>query len=427
MKIFLLFIYVITFYAPHAHAMLTVFDKDDWKLGITGFVELDSIYDSTRSFNESPGNTPVSRFGTTNGDNGRTQMSLRNSRLALSLDAPEVDEWKTNGYIETDFLGYDPSAPAVTENAYFTNPTLRLRHAYFSVEKNGWQILAGQTWSLFGWQSGYFLSTVSVAPVAGMLYQRTPRASVIKTIDLGATHSVQTGVSLERPTQRDSTVPNVQAALKWMFAGRKSAYATPTGWDPRGVPMSVEVSGTFREYEFSNTIHQSGEAIATDIQIPILESHDKDLSNSITLTGEFTYGTGYGDEFSNWTGGLPQLSTASNPPATTNLDPGLGGATQAGGFALVDLQTFNGQLQYFLNNTQWFTIGYAQLSSSNMAQFIPSAGIYDKTEVYFVNAAHDFTPHVRVALEAAQFVTHYLSDLSRARDNRVILSGFFRF
>ncbi len=47
-----------------------------------------------------------------NGANGRTQFSVRNSRLAFSLEAPEMDSWKSKGYFEFDLLGFDPTPGA---------------------------------------------------------------------------------------------------------------------------------------------------------------------------------------------------------------------------------------------------------------------------------------------------------------------------
>src|ERR1700679_3151259 len=90
-----------------AHAAQTLLDKDDWHIQLSGFVEFDSITDTTRSLLETPGNTPIDRAGTFNGSNGRTQFSIRNSRFALDVNAPPVDGVKSRGYLEMDFLGYD--------------------------------------------------------------------------------------------------------------------------------------------------------------------------------------------------------------------------------------------------------------------------------------------------------------------------------
>ena len=80
---------------PAAHANVNIVDKDDWKIGIGGFMESDMIFDSTRSLLESPGNSPIDLHGTPAGDHGRTQGSVRNSRVLLDVRAPAYEGWNS--------------------------------------------------------------------------------------------------------------------------------------------------------------------------------------------------------------------------------------------------------------------------------------------------------------------------------------------
>src|SRR6516165_9366635 len=91
------------FAAVPSHAALTLLDKDQWKVTFGGFVEVDGIYDSTRSFTEVIGSGPVARQddATGNGVNSRAQASVRNTRLAFGIEAPEYEGMKSKGYIET--------------------------------------------------------------------------------------------------------------------------------------------------------------------------------------------------------------------------------------------------------------------------------------------------------------------------------------
>src|ERR1035441_6279784 len=156
--------------------------KQSLQVEVHGFAETDMIGDTTQSFNETVGNSAVKFPGTYAGNNGWTQFSLRNSRLSFLAQASEIDGWKTKGYIEADFLGYDPgpgfgaTTPASNnlatnnnEYKFYTQPTFRLRHAYMDAQKDGWEILAGQWWTLFGWNMDYVLASVSVQPVMGTL------------------------------------------------------------------------------------------------------------------------------------------------------------------------------------------------------------------------------------------------------------------
>jgi hypothetical protein len=147
---------------------VTLVEKDEWKVNLGGFVELDNIYDSTRSLPETLGNAPINRPSTVKGDTPQTQISVRHSRFSFTILAPNFNEWKSKAYLEMDFLGYNPSpstsAPTNSESSFYTTPTMRLRHGYMALEKSGWTLLLGQSWSFFGWDPYYVLSTVSPSP-----------------------------------------------------------------------------------------------------------------------------------------------------------------------------------------------------------------------------------------------------------------------
>jgi hypothetical protein len=430
-------------------ASQTLLDKDDWQIKLSGFIEFDSITDSTRSLVETPGNTPISPSGSFNGSNGRTQFSIRNSRFALDVAAPMVDGMKSRGYLEMDFLGYDNSPPSVSEAAFFNNPTLRVRHAYIETEtSNSWKFLAGQTWEILGWQPYYFLNTVDVSPVVGELYGRTVQAHALKTAqfnDIG----FQAMIGASRPPQRDSSYPALDGGLRFTYEGRKSGFVGGATGRQRTQPMSIAVSGTFREIEVPNfggvsagSANYPGGGIAINAMLPLLASSDgKDVSHTLSLSGEFTSGTGYGDEFVSWTGNTASpLTSASKGSASTlvaagtplNLDGGIGDFDSSAVFHLVHLTSFNTQLQYTLNETNWIDVGYAQLYSSNIDSLttngVTSSGNipYNREQVAFANLFHDFTSQIRVGVEYDFTQTSY-GDGEMGRNNRYQASAWFFF
>ena len=433
-----------------ALANVTLLDQNDWKVLMGGFVELDMIYDSTRSYTEVVGNNPIAKSGTMNGDNGRTQFSDRNTRFDFTILPPLVGSWKTKGYLEFDLLGYEASvaqsaASAVTEQSYFSNPTVRMRHAYFTAESEGWQILAGQTWTLFGWQPYYVMTTDSVAPIPGELYERTAQLTGSKTLQFAGENTLQIALQAARPLQRDSLIPDINGGLRFTFPGRKSGFVAPYA-DIKTEPMSVAVSGTVRQIEiFNNSAGTTSAqtvlnpaAIAVNGMIPILASSDgSDVGNTLSFSGEFSTGTGYGDALSGWTGGLTGFTapTTAGPAATnaanTNLDGGEVGFDSSGNTpTLVHFQTFTLQLQYHLPTsfTSFVDLGYAQLYSNNVSAFpnTPTNSLYDRTEGYFANFFHDFSKQIRAAVGFYHFDTHYITG-EQPLDNRIQLSGWFRF
>src|SRR5208282_2994988 len=110
------------------------------------FAELDYIFDtevtgmqeniSNKALPIYPGTAAQQSLA---GQTAQTQFSPRNSRIDF-LAHTTVDGWATKGYIEADFLGVANSAEA---NLY-TAPTLRIRHCYTDLQKDGWDIMAGQ-------------------------------------------------------------------------------------------------------------------------------------------------------------------------------------------------------------------------------------------------------------------------------------------
>lgn len=439
---------------PAAKAAVTIMDKDDWKINMYGFVETDVINDSTRSFTEVIGNAPVGRSGTFVGDNGRTAFSDRNSRLGFAVLAPEQDGWKTKGVLELDFFGYNPAPPgpangANSEAAFYQNPTPRIRHAYMSAESNDWQYLAGQTWSLFGWQPYYFPTLITISPAPGELFQRNLQLTALKALTFGDSNKIQLAGSLERPAQRDSGMPNLTIGARWSLDSYRSGYAATTG-DLKSEPLSVGLSGKFTQFtsaqsttSTSSMSHINGSAFAADILVPLIPNSDpKDKGNSLTLTGEFSAGKGYADSLPNWTGGFTSFTATdagASVAARTNLDAGFGGFTDAAGnnFDLIQLQTWNVSLQYVLPSTwkSWMTLGFTETQAVNMGQFNFSkstaagngTGVYDKSQLYFINFMHDLTNQIRVGLEYSHEGTHYFTDGENDKNDRYQFSAYYRF
>jgi len=426
------------FISSQALSAVTLLDQNEWKFLVSGFLETDMTSDSVRSFTEVMGNNPVDRSNTFAGSNGRTQFSVRNSRLAFTVLPPVQDDWKSKGYFEFDFLGYDPAPPTNSEASFATNPTLRMRHGYLNLEKNGWSIFAGQTWSLFGWEPSYVVTTVSVPPAPGIIYQRTPELMVIQKIALSESENLQWGGAIARPSQRDSQTPNLDFGARLTSSRRSSGFASASG-DVSNEAMSLALTGTRRDFTTPDSAavtsaqtHHVGNALAVDFLFPLIASHDGAIENTLTWTGEYSTGDGYGDAFPSWTGNLAALPAAGLGVSNeTNLDAGQGGFDASGDFHLVKLQTWNTQLQYHLPSSwhAFVTVGYTELRSNNakdLSPIVATKTIYDQSHLTFLNIFHDCTKQIRVGLEYAEMSTHYIDDVQPI-DHRYQISTFFRF
>jgi hypothetical protein len=424
-----------------AIANVVLYEKETVKFYTGGYAALDMFSDTTQGIEEIVGSTPVARPGTVAGETGRTIFSSRSSRFALGVMTSR-GSLKTKAHIEADFLGYQPPVGGgVNEAGYYQNPTLRLRHAYFLAEDQGWSILAGQYWSLFGWQMDYITRTVSLPPMTGTLFARTPQLTVMKQLSSSDYSSVTFAVSAARPVQRDSQIPNFDGGIKFAFSGRQAPYSLSNG-DLKLAATSVAVTGTFRQLSHPSvaggktiSLHKKVSALAVDFILPILTAEsEKDFGNSLVLAGEYTIGSGHGDYFPRWTGNLanpnasqPQGATIQQPFVDTGVE---GFANADNSLQPVTLKTWNVNLQYHLpaGLDAWATIGAAELAAPNAKDLKANGStvVYDRQRGAYANLVYNFSPEIRVGLEYALMQTRYVDAVS-AQNHRVQITTWYRF
>ncbi|HXR97657.1 MAG TPA: hypothetical protein VN709_07420 [Terriglobales bacterium] len=109
-----------------------------------GFLDFTTVYRSTNvgsgigtNFAGIPYNNTVA------GRLTELRESAQNSRLTLKVSGVH-DGTDYYGYLETDFLGNQPSNVAVSSNS----DTVRMRVYFVDARHGGWEMLAGQDWSL---------------------------------------------------------------------------------------------------------------------------------------------------------------------------------------------------------------------------------------------------------------------------------------
>lgn len=445
-----------------------------WSTTFYGFVEADSIVDTTQSFSDVAGNGPVARpsphplpppaiQSNYAGDNGRTQFGIRNSRFGFRMRAPETHGVRTSGTLEIDFLGSQApiaytsdTAYRQSESSFFTNPTLRARHAFLKLETPVVDVLLGQTWALFGFQPFYQPNTVEIQGVPGEIYSRTPQIRFSKTLKTSAV-SLEMALAANRPAMRDSMVPVGEAGArlaieKWR--GMKTNGATAT----QLVPASIAVSVDGRQYvvpEFQplpkNNVNRTSGAIAFDAFVPVIPAREDKRGNALSLTGQVSTGSGYADVFTNLTGGLsmPHVpnTTGLNPPPVypQNVDDGLLVYDLSGQLHPIQWTSFLIGAEYYLpglDGKAWLSANYSRMVSPNShfyarppsntlpdpqsAYFVPAEQVRDSLDWFDVNVFADVTSAARLGFEYANFHDHYVDGVS-AIDHRFQLSGFFLF
>ena len=440
-----------------------------WATTIYGFVEGDAIYDTTESFNDLAGGAQVARPSgqpppppapqvTYAGNHGRTQISVRNSRLGLRLRVPATDAVHVSAMIETDLLGNQPTG--VSEGSFFTSPTLRLRHAMFRVETPWLDLLVGQYWHLFGWQSVYHPNTVEIQGVPGQLYARTPQVRISKKLE-GPSVTLEAALAVMRPPARDSQVPEGEGGLRLSvnrWTGMHTAGATGGGI----MPLSIAVTGDYRHFEVPEAdtlvpgaaVVKDVSSVAGDIFVPVLPATEGDRSNALSITGEVVYGYGIADMYTGLASGvqfpsIPNM-TGLNPVPTwpQNVDSGLVDFDiSPGGFALHGIQWTSAivGVEYYLprlDGKAWISANYSHMESSNASHFArPLTQAPNPLQFYFVTSQAQvrqgedwadlnffFEPlvSVRVGIEGAAFFDHYVDGVT-ATNYRGQVSGWFLF
>src|ERR1039457_2878346 len=113
-----------------------------------GFMDMTSVTRSTNTGSGIGTNFGSIPYGNTQtGSIGESRLSIQNSRIGMRVDTG-FNDYKVMGYWESDFLGQLGNPPnggiAVTSNSY----VFRMRLYWVDVQKNGWEFLAGQPWSL---------------------------------------------------------------------------------------------------------------------------------------------------------------------------------------------------------------------------------------------------------------------------------------
>jgi hypothetical protein len=422
-----------------------------WATTLYGFVDVDSIFDTSRSFNDLEGTAPVARPGSVAGENARFTFGARNSRVGLRMKAPEFGGGvRASAQLEMDFLGTqlpvgNGNAYNGTEAAFLTNATFRIRHMNFKVETPVVDILMGQYWQLFGWQPLYQPNTVELQGVPGELYARTPQLKISKTVKA---HPItfEVAVAGARPVQRDNGFPDGEGGIRlavdsWtgvQTVGQNGTQISPLSIAATGLVRRVSVNQFSAAPKVTNDRTMS--AFALDAFVPIIPGKKDNMQNSLSVHGEFTTGYGTADMFTGLSGGLsfqtvPAMGTTAAAPFNADIDPGIVTYDAKGNLHGVQWTTWLFGAQYYMPGCEgkfWITGNYSHIQSANIADYAgvlgnpAKAGMFTGYDWFDAMAFVRPIPPVLFGLEYANFNTKYADDI-HAINHRLQLSGFFIF
>ena len=137
----------------------------------------------------------------TTGHLSEANFTAQNSRIGFRVDS-DVLGAKVLGYFEADFLGNQPATVFVSSNA----DTFRMRNVFVDVQKDGFEILGGQDWSLMTPNRKglsplpsdiFYTQDMDTNYQAGLVWARQTQFRFIAHPN----ENVAFGVSLENPEQ----------------------------------------------------------------------------------------------------------------------------------------------------------------------------------------------------------------------------------
>jgi hypothetical protein len=397
-----------------------------WQTTFYGYVDLDTIWDSTQSFGEAPGNAAVARPDTYAGQHPRLQFTVRDTRFGFRLAPPPWGALKVSGNLELDLsggagLGTLGAPGNVSEAAFFTNPTVRIRTAWGKLETPIVDVLFGQTWVLFGWLPFYTPTTAQATGLPGEIFARTPQLRVSKSFKTDLVN-VDLALAALRPVQRDSAVPDGQAGARVSFprwTGWHTSYANATSL----VPASLGVSGALRQLvvgqpyltasatRSSASTFVTGAGFAVDAYLPVLPATRDDKSNSLSVIGELALGASINDLYTGLTGGVGAFTSRlpATQSASGSVDNGLVIYDPTGKLVQPRWLTSFVGLEYFLPGgrvTLFVNWAHTQLQNAREVPTAP-ASLRNHANLYSAGAVLDLAPQVRMAVDYARTVDVY--------------------
>jgi hypothetical protein len=402
--------------------------REEWSLAPYGYARFDAIEDSTQSFDDGIQPNLIARAGTYKGDHHRSTLTAKDSRLGILALAPTFEGIKSSAQIELDFYGLVPSDARRSDSIIFG--PVRIRHAFVKLETKVVDVVAGQYHDLFGWGSFYYPATVAYLGVPGQIYHRNPQLRIEKKVHAGG-FEVAAALAAVRAGQKDSGVPDGQAGIKIAYEGWKGAaiagFARPTL-----APVSIGVSGLYRRFEVpafraepgSEAVKTSGYGVAVSAFLPVVPVKAiEDRSNALTVTGEFSTGTGIADMYTGMDGGsrfplLPNPSMAA--PAVqyaANVDPGLVTFDRTLTIKSINWRAVVAGLHYHLpigGGRVWIAGVYSRAWSDNIKTLTPApswGGIFTKMEYIDASVGVDVTPALVLGL-SFQTVKQTFADVS---------------
>ncbi len=242
-------------------------------------------------------------------------FSTQNSRIGFRVDSNVLGA-KFLGYFEADFVGNQPGNVFVSSNS----DTFRMRNAFVDVQKNGFEVLGGQDWSMATpGRKGisplpgdiFYSQDMDTNYQAGLVWARQTQFRFIAHPN----ENVAFGVSLENPQQYIGgssggsaiVLPSAFASTAGtQFDNGSSNYGAPNlhpdiifkgAYDARAASriLHVEAAGLVRTFKFAYglgkpAVYQTSSATAASGEV----NANLEVAKAVRLIANTFFGSGNG-------------------------------------------------------------------------------------------------------------------------------------
>ncbi len=343
-----------------------------------GYIKLDASYDDSRT---NYGNFILYVPGeSVNKNDDEFNITARQTRLGIEVEASPHNPWKAKGKIEIDFYG-DGSA------GHENKAGIMLRHAFIELNRNSFSLVAGQTSDLFSPLNPTTLN-YTVGWSAGNIGYRRPQLMVNYKYCLGGGNRIIAGLSLART----AGLTNEDLDNDGQNDGEDAGFPTIQGRIALSTKIFTEkesvlgVSGHYGNEEVD--WEEGGRKIKSwsvnyDFNIP--------LFSRLSLKGEAFTGVNLDDYF----GGILQGVNSVNRD----------GIESSGGWF---------QFNYILDDKWQYNVGGGL---DNPSDEDLNEGMRGKNGFFYVNSLYRIIPQMTVGMEYSHWKTDYIG-MSSGIDNR---------
>lgn len=258
--------------------------KRGYDVDLYGYIKFDAIWNDSQIAGIDGVSFWAQPETDRNNNDDEFSMTARQSRIGIDISGPKDDDIVKTAKVEMDFYG------AQTQSSREDRAALRLRHAYFNLDfRNGWQLLAGQTWDVISPLSPHTLD-FGVHSFGGNLGYRSPQLRLTRTFKLSEEAKLVAQMALSTPKDVSDRYNVFKSATSMGHAqdSGKPVLQARVAYSPcknHTVGFSGHIGQD--EYDISSTVDDSHETV--DTWSLNMDGSFK-LTDSLTLMGECHYG-----------------------------------------------------------------------------------------------------------------------------------------